>query len=243
MRRPGLGLKPGIDHLVIGAADLTAGARHVENLLGVPLAPGGRHDHMGTHNRLLKLGPTCYLEVIAIDPEAPPPGRPRWFGLDLPETAARLAQGPSLLTWVIHGLAFSNLDPSLANRLGRPEPMRRGDLHWHLTVQPDGRLPAGGLLPALIEWDSPHHPAQRLPEVGCRLTRLRLIPPTPAPLSTHLQAMGCHHLVDLAFRDSAVSPALTAEIEAPAGPRRLTGPCSPWPSRGDHRTNENLTRR
>jgi hypothetical protein len=26
----------------------------------------------------------CYLEIIATDPEAPAPGRPRWFGLDQP---------------------------------------------------------------------------------------------------------------------------------------------------------------
>ena len=97
-------MAPGIDHLVIGAADLASGARHVENLLGVPLSPGGRHGHMGTHNRLLKLGPTSYLEVIAVDPEAAPPGRPRWFGLDRPETVARLGEGPCLLTWVVHGI-------------------------------------------------------------------------------------------------------------------------------------------
>jgi hypothetical protein len=225
----GLDLRPGIDHLVMGAADLEQGCRQVSERLGVPLAPGGRHAHMGTHNRLLKLGQACYLEVIAIDPEAPPPGRPRWFGLDRPETTARLAEEPRLLTWVVHGIPFAGLDPSLAHHLGRPEPMRRGDLRWRLTLHADGHLPAGGLLPGLIEWDGPHHPAQRLPDAGCRLTRIRLSPTAPDTLSTLLQAIGCRHMIDLVFRESAQTSCLTAEIETPEGPRHLTS--LPDPSR------------
>jgi Glyoxalase-like domain len=44
---------------------------------------------MGTHNRVIAISsesfPDCYVEVIAIDPDAPAPGRRRWFGLDHPE--------------------------------------------------------------------------------------------------------------------------------------------------------------
>ena len=40
-------------------------------LLGVPMAGGGKHPLMGTHNRLIGLG-DLYLEVISIDPDAPP---------------------------------------------------------------------------------------------------------------------------------------------------------------------------
>ena len=32
---------------------------------------------MGTHNLLMRIGDQVYLELIAIDPEAPTPGRPR----------------------------------------------------------------------------------------------------------------------------------------------------------------------
>jgi hypothetical protein len=55
---------------------------------------------MGTHNRLLKLGAGRFLEVIAIDPEAPAPGRRRWFDLDAPFMRQRLARGPDLIHWV-----------------------------------------------------------------------------------------------------------------------------------------------
>ena len=93
-----------IDHLVIGAASLEQGVAWCEATLGIPPGPGGVHPFMGTHNRLLRIdGPgfaNSYLEIIAIDPAAPPPGRPRWFGLDDPAVQARLARGPQLLTAV-----------------------------------------------------------------------------------------------------------------------------------------------
>jgi hypothetical protein len=85
------------DHLVLAARDLDQGAAWLEDRLGVPLADGGRHTRMGTCNRLLGLGEGLYLELIAIDPQAPPPGRPRWFGLDRPED---LPADRPRLTWV-----------------------------------------------------------------------------------------------------------------------------------------------
>src|SRR5690606_1679690 len=58
---------------------------------------GGEHPRMATHNRLLRLGDTLYLEVIAPNPAAPAPGRPRWFGLD----GLGPQSPPSLATWVV----------------------------------------------------------------------------------------------------------------------------------------------
>src|SRR5690606_18671603 len=86
-----------IDHLVVTAPDLDTGAAWVKSLLGVEPVPGGGHAAMGTHNRLLKLGPSSYLEVIAVNPAAPAPTRPRWFALDELEPG----EPPRLATWVV----------------------------------------------------------------------------------------------------------------------------------------------
>jgi hypothetical protein len=213
---------PGIDHLVIGAADLDAGRRQVEALLGVPLSPGGKHALMGTHNCLLSLGPTCYLEVIAIDPLAPHPGQPRWFGLDQPETLARLSEDPCLLTWVVHDVNAAALAPDIGRRLGPWAAMHRGDLKWRITLPADGRPPENGALPALIQWSCQDHPARRLPDRGCRLKRLKLQVHRPERLAVALDALGCRHLVAMEALAPHPTPGLLAEIETPGGLRRLT---------------------
>lgn len=154
----------------MAARDLDQGAAWLEERLGCALAAGGKHARMGTHNRLLGLGDGFYLELIAIDPEAPSPGRPRWFGLDRP---LDLPHGrPRLVHWVarsedIQGDAGASLED-----LGEIVPMERGDYRWRITVPPDGHLPGTGLIPTLIQWDVPFHPTGGLPESGCRLMKL-----------------------------------------------------------------------
>jgi hypothetical protein len=160
-----------LDHLVVAARTLDAGAAWVSAALGVPTVEGGRHPLMGTYNRLLGLGGRRYLEVIAIDPGAPPPARPRWFGLDEPAMRERLARGPALIHWV------ERTDDLEAALRSYPEAVEvldatRGDLAWRITVPRDGRLPGRGALPTLIQWKG-RHPADRLPPSGCELLDFR----------------------------------------------------------------------
>ena len=154
-----------LDHLVVAAADLEEGARWVEERLGVGLDLGGRHAVFGTHNRLLSLGPDCYLEVIAVDPDAGPPARPRWFGLDSPIMRERLAAGPALVHWVVR---VDSVD-----EISDPLELSRGDNHWVIGVHADGRMPLGGLAPSRILWRTPP-PSTLLHDKGIRLTELRL---------------------------------------------------------------------
>ena len=159
-----------LDHLVVAARSLEEGAAWVERRLGVAPVPGGKHAAMGTHNRLLRLGERTYLEVIAIDEAADAPRRPRWFALDAPPMKARLAQGPALVHWVARS---DDLDADVKQSA---EPfdilsMARGDFRWRIAVPPDGRFPAKGSLPTLIQWEGEAHPASRLPDSGCRLLR------------------------------------------------------------------------
>ena len=164
-------MKRELDHLVVAARSLEEGSAWVESALGAAPVAGGKHPLMGTHNRLLDIGRGRYLEVIAIDPEAPAPARPRWFGLDDPATRARLERGPVLLGWVER---TDDLEAALRDYPERVEVLEatRGDLAWRITVPPDGRLPCGGACATLIQWKGSAHPAGRLPPSGCELIEL-----------------------------------------------------------------------
>lgn len=177
-----------LDHLVIAASDLASGTEWLENRLGLKLLPGGEHAHFGTHNMLLGFL-NGYLEVIAVNPEAPAPTRPRWFGLDTPAMKARLATGPALIHWVA---SVPDLQAALRlrpNLHGEALALSRGGNRWQLSVPPDGSLPLGGVLPSLIEWES-LSPASRLQDTSVTLTRLGLSTPDPQRLSTALNALG-----------------------------------------------------
>ena len=171
------------DHLVISAASLDEGAVYVEQLLGVPLSPGGRHDFMGTHNRLISLGDGLYLEVIAIDPAAADPGRVRWFDLD------RFKGQPRLTNWVCRTEDLSAALAKAPDGIGRAIPAARGDLRWQMVVADDGRLPFGGAYPALIAWDGRAHPSGLLPDRGCRLELLEIAHPEGEGLQAALDGM------------------------------------------------------
>lgn len=186
-----------VDHVVMGAASLAQAEDWCRRELGCELAGGGKHPLMGTHNRLLHLGGRCYLEFIAIDPDAPAPtGHQRWFGLDEPATQARLAQGPALLHWVaavedIHAarsalMAEQGADP------GEPTAAARGDYRWLITIRPDGVPQQAGAVPSLIQWQGPH-PGDALPPSPWRLQALfsddRLGATLAGPRTVHLPSV------------------------------------------------------
>lgn len=173
-----------VDHLVIAADSLAQGAHWCESTFGVASEPGGQHALFGTHNRLLKIAspafPDAYLEIIAIDPEAQPPGRPRWFGLDDEALRSRLRERPRLIHVVARsgmldmhrfGLMHLGVQPGEPLRAGRDTP--HGRLQWQILVRPDGALLFGGALPTLIQWEG-RHPAQALADRGVALQGLEL---------------------------------------------------------------------
>src|SRR3954465_5030494 len=54
-----------IDHVIYATADLDGAAARIETDLGLPAVGGGRHEGLGTHNRIVPLG-EGYLELLAI---------------------------------------------------------------------------------------------------------------------------------------------------------------------------------
>jgi hypothetical protein len=171
-----------VDHLVVAASRLDEGVAWCEATLGITPGPGGRHALFGTHNRLFAIGdaafPQAYFEIIAIDPEAPPPARPRWFGLDDAALQTRLAAGPRLVHFVARSDTLESDRRRLVEVGGDPgEPVHawrdtpRGRLEWQILVRADGALPEGGALPTLIEWRG-EHPTGAMPDSGVRLRSL-----------------------------------------------------------------------
>lgn len=200
-----------LDHLVVTAQTLEAGAAHVTKALGLAPGPGGQHARMGTHNRLLGLGPGLYLEVIAADPSAVAPVTPRWFDLD------RLTGPPRLSHWV---LRCDDLAAELAalpdgGAMIRAEDFARGPYRWRMGVSEDGRLPLDDGHPGLIEWQAGGHPADRLADSPCRLERLDISHPEAAALRAALR------LDDRRVMVTAGPRAMRALIATPAGLRVL----------------------
>ena len=168
---PPLSIAP--DHIVVAARSLDAGTAWCEATLGAAPVEGGRHANLGTHNRLLGLADGAYrrmyLEIIAIDPDAPAPTRARWFDLDAPALREAIAGSPRLVHWVarcsdldrgLAALRAAGHDPGEAIAAERMTP--HGLLRWRISLRADGRRLAAAAVPLLIEWGD-SHPCDRLP--------------------------------------------------------------------------------
>ncbi|NHZ64531.1 VOC family protein [Massilia genomosp. 1] len=208
-----------LDHITITAPTLAQGAAWIEDKLGVSPAPGGKHPGMGTHNLLLRLGDALFLEIIAIDPDAPPPARARWFALDKLCADAQ----PALSTWVARTSDIARAADAAApvGALGAVTPMSRGARNWLITIPDDGGLPLEGVGPALIEWEAGPHPAAGMPDLGLSLDTLELFHPQPQRVRALLDAIGMHAPVTVVPIDAGARPWLRAHIGTPAGRRVL----------------------
>lgn len=206
-----------VDHLVVAAASLEQGVAWCEGTLGITPGPGGKHPLMGTHNRVFSIAsapfPGAYFEIIAIDPDAPPPPRRRWFGLDDPELQQRIAHSPRLVHVVARsgaldkhraGILDAGIDPGLPVAMSRDT--LQGRLAWTVLVRDDGKLQLGGALPTLIQWDGTH-PTEHMATSTVALRELQLggLPPTVRQL---LALQGVAH---------APKPALRAVLSTPLG--------------------------
>lgn len=125
---------PQIDHLIYYAADLANGINEIVDVLKVRPAIGGCHPIYGTHNALVSLGPTTYLEIMAPDPELQEPDRGVLFQVPAsPESR--------LITWVLRVEAIKEFVAATESRSlglgsvlsGRRENPNGNVLTWQLT--------------------------------------------------------------------------------------------------------------
>jgi len=206
-----------IDHLTITAPSLALGAEYVERALGVALQPGGEHPRMGTHNLLLRLGDALFLEVIAVNPAAQQPPRPRWFALD----AVAVDSAPRLVHWVARTQAIRSAPAECLEVTGPIETMTRGALQWLITIPTDGALPLGGAMPALIEWQTPGHPAEKLHDEGCTLRGFEVHTSEHDRVAALLDALALRADAKLVPLRANEATRLVAHFDTPTGPRSI----------------------
>jgi len=204
-----------LDHLVYGVPDLGQALEKIAGRLGHTPQPGGRHEGLGTHNAILPLAGEMYVELIARDPDAPEPNRPRPFGLDQLE-------GPRLITWAVRSRSIEadteaarkrGFDPGPVIAMSRRAPT--GELlEWKLTLR---AKPFGdGLLPFVIDWGTTPHPAASQTE-EVRLVEFSARHPEPQLIGDALGALGVELTVE-----SAPEPGLSARIRGPEGDSLLS---------------------
>jgi hypothetical protein len=100
-----------IDHVIYGTDDLDAAARRVEEAVRAAAVAGGRHEGLGTHNRIVPLSDGTYIELLAVADPDEASRSPVGAALQ-----AAIGAGDGLLGWAV---AVRDLDATAA-RLGMP---------------------------------------------------------------------------------------------------------------------------
>jgi Glyoxalase-like domain len=150
------------DHILLGAPDLEAGIRWVEERTGVRAKFGGNHPGRGTRNALLSLGARHYLEIIAPDPAQAQVSD---------ERGLRQLSSPRIIQWAIH-----TEDIAATKRVAEAAGVKTTGPQAGSRQRPDGKMlrwqvlgieQTTPLLPFFIQWGpgSPH-PSSDSPQLG-----------------------------------------------------------------------------
>ena len=194
----------GIDHLVIAVRDLEAAALELMEAVGLVCTGGGRHEGLGTVNRLAFLADGSYVELIAVeDPDAAggwPVGVAAIQALDSGVGLAwyALLDDGLPITVALLQAAGSRIGSSVAGGRRRPD----GELvrWWTATVEPPDPT-----VPFLIrharfgaEWGPAAVSSRRaIPHPAgspVRLERLDVTVPDPVALAAfHLHELGLEY--------------------------------------------------
>lgn len=168
-----------LDHITVIAPSLAEGVAHVQACLDIAVPFGRQHPYMGTHNHLLRLGESVYLEIIAIDPAAPRPARPRWFGLD-DQAAVRAIwdSGLRLRGWVTRTAGIDAVLPQHEAILGEKVALPSAEPLFFFAIPADGSLPRDGT-PSVIDRRGKPPPVAAMADAGARLQGLIVEHPLP----------------------------------------------------------------
>lgn len=208
-----------LDHISVIAPSLAEGVSHVRACLDLDAPFGQRHAYMGTYNHLLQLGDTVYLEIVALDPEADGPGRPRWFGLDdQKQVRSDWDEGRRLRSWVARTDAIDAIIAAHRGIFGEKVSLPAVNSSFDFAIPNDGSLPLDGAAPSIIDRRGKPRSMATIADPGARLRSFTLEHPDPAAVETLYRAM----LVD---RPPAIDRGsrlrYRAQIETPTGLKEL----------------------
>ena len=96
--------------------------------------------------------------------------------------------------------------------------MSRGEFNWLITIPEDGSLPINGGGPALIQWETDAHPANKLEEHGLSLIKLQIFDPEMERISGFLRSVNLTGNVQVLKSNESK---LVALINTPRGIREL----------------------
>ena len=191
---------------------MDAATAELEKKLGVRPVFGGFHTAFGTTNALVSLGDGCYLELLAKDDTNTEAARPRWMGVDVLQRnqITRWAMKSNQLNADSDILRSNN--PKMGSiRSGSRTIANGGLLQWNMIIPLP--LPETELLPFMVDWTTSElHPADALPDMGCRLIELYGTHPFPATFETIFDQLD----IDFSIKISTEIK-LTALIECPNG--------------------------
>ncbi|RYE33879.1 MAG: VOC family protein [Hyphomicrobiales bacterium] len=180
-----------LDHLTVIAPTLVEGVAHVRDCLGLDVPFGQRHGYMGTHNHLLQLGESVYLEIVALDPDGTHPGRARWFGLDDEKQVRRdWDAGHRLRGWVARTERIDDVLKGREATFGRKVGLPMGAPVFDFAIPDDGSLPWGGAAPSIIDRRGKQRSMASIADLGARLRGFSLEHPQAEALVALLQELG-----------------------------------------------------
>lgn len=202
----------GLDHIMYGVRDLSAGMDEIEARTGVRPVFGGYHQGNGTCNALLSLGNKRYLEIIAPDPE-------QGLGGTLGE-ALSSQRAPGIRTWAVtvsglEDVAKTLEDLGITSRIADMGRTREDgvQLAWRILLPSDHEF--GDQLPFFIDWQNCPHPADTAP-AGCTLADFTVSVPDPVGYRRIMDSLGVQVEVDQ--RDTG---SIVANVDSPRGPVEL----------------------
>ena len=164
-----------LDHIVLAANTLEEGTSYIENKLRIKLSNIGYHKDMGTHNRVVKIGKSVYLEVISIDPNCKQIKSKRWFNLDSSKLQSQLRKSPRVIGYVIENTTNKILKYY--------EPFfkaSRGEYKWKFAMPcNNSNISAdqsyqNGIIPSVINWES-EKPIYKMQDNHLNLEKLEIL--------------------------------------------------------------------